>query len=177
MKPSSQNQYTAWIDGLLSPGENALFEAALPPQALEAARQERAENEKLGALLRTHLKAPAMPNADFFTHAILQEIGTGAPSASGASATSAATPAPFASGILPDDTARFSWGFLWRLLSASAACAVISILFFISLTAPREGAPYYAEFVNPLPAQGISAASFGSCDENSMTITRDLSMR
>lgn len=155
MKPSSQNSYTAWIDGLLSAEENAQFEAALSPAALEAARRERSEHEKLGSLLRTHLTAPPMANADFFTHSILQEISRSAP------ASAAAVPGE-------GEEARFSWSFFWRLFSASAACAAISILFFVTLTAPREGATpeYYAKFVNPKPAQGISAASFHAAEEN-----------
>lgn len=175
MKPSSQNQYTAWIDGLLSPEESAQFEAAFSPEALATAQQDRIDVGELGNLLRTHLKAPAMKNADFFTHAILQEIASEAKESHAAAVDSrthlhTTHTAPENQRHRHEDDAgfHFSWTLLWHFLSASSVCAAIATLCAIALLGtPGSGSDdYYAEFVNPKPGKGISADSFHSPEEN-----------
>jgi hypothetical protein len=67
-----EEKFTAWVDGRLIGAELAAFERELEahPEALadkDAALQ-------LGDLLRTHVVAPPLPNADFFNHQLLQQI-------------------------------------------------------------------------------------------------------
>ncbi len=67
-----EEKFTAWIDGQLTGKELAEFEASLPDRA--AAEAEKQEALKLGALLKEELRAPAMPNEEFFHHQLRQEI-------------------------------------------------------------------------------------------------------
>jgi hypothetical protein len=67
-----EQKWTAWIDGELSGKELAEFEASLPDRA--AAEAEKRGAHKLGALLRTELKADSMANAEFFSHQLRERI-------------------------------------------------------------------------------------------------------
>ena len=63
----------AWLAGRLSGKELADFEASLPEiSAAELEQQEDAQ--KLRALLKTHLDAPAMSNEEFFHHQLQTQI-------------------------------------------------------------------------------------------------------
>ena len=67
-----EEKWTAWLDGQLSDGELAEFEASLPDKA--AAEAEKAEAKKLGALLKRELGAQTLLNEDFFNHQLRQRI-------------------------------------------------------------------------------------------------------
>ena len=67
-----EERLAAWLDGRLEGRELAAFERELEahPEALAETEADRT----LGNLLRTHLSAPPLGNADFFNHQLLQQI-------------------------------------------------------------------------------------------------------
>jgi hypothetical protein len=67
-----EEKWTAWLDGKLAGKELVEFEASLPDKA--AAEAEKANAQKLGALLKTHLGAGVLNNAEFFNHQIREAI-------------------------------------------------------------------------------------------------------
>jgi anti-sigma factor RsiW len=67
-----EEKWTAWLDGRLSDGELAEFEASLPDKA--AAEAEKAETKKLGVLLKRELGAQPLLNEEFFNHQIRERI-------------------------------------------------------------------------------------------------------
>jgi anti-sigma factor RsiW len=67
-----EEQWTAWLDGRLSDGELAEFEASLPDKA--AAEAEKAETKKLGALLKRELGSQPLLNEEFFNYQIRERI-------------------------------------------------------------------------------------------------------
>jgi hypothetical protein len=69
---TSEEKWTAWLDGQLSGRELSEFEASLPDKA--AAEAERGDARKLGALLKRELGAPALTNEEFFSHQIREKI-------------------------------------------------------------------------------------------------------
>jgi anti-sigma factor RsiW len=71
MKPFEE-LYTAWIDGRLTGDELADFERTLPDRA--AAEADRAQVLRCGEFLRRHADAPALSNADFFSHQLMERI-------------------------------------------------------------------------------------------------------
>jgi anti-sigma factor RsiW len=71
MKTFEEN-WTAWLDGELSEGERAAFEAALEDRT--AADAEKADAHKLGDFLKQQLQPRAMGNEEFFHHQLRQRI-------------------------------------------------------------------------------------------------------
>lgn len=71
MKTFEEN-WTAWLDGELTGKELVEFEASLPDKT--TADLEKQDALKLGAFLKEQLTAPAMSNADFFSHQLRQQI-------------------------------------------------------------------------------------------------------
>src|SRR6266513_23460 len=67
-----EEKWTAWIDGELTGQELVEFEASLPDRAV--AEEEKRAARKLGALLKTELKAESMANAEFFSHQLRERI-------------------------------------------------------------------------------------------------------
>lgn len=67
-----EEKWTAWIDDELSDAERAEFEASLEDRA--AALAEKNQAQKLGALLKEELRAPAMGNEEFFHHQLRSRI-------------------------------------------------------------------------------------------------------
>jgi anti-sigma factor RsiW len=67
-----EEKWTAWLDGRLTDGELAEFEASLPDKA--AAEAEKAEAKKLGALLKRELGAQALLNEEFFNYQLRERI-------------------------------------------------------------------------------------------------------
>ena len=67
-----EEQWTAWIDGELKGKELADFELNLAD--LDAAEAERKQLLQLGSLLKEHLVAQPMQNADFFSHQLRQRL-------------------------------------------------------------------------------------------------------
>ena len=74
MKPFEE-RYTAWIDGRLTGDELAEFEHTLPDRA--AAESDRAQALRCGEFLRRHVAAPALSNADFFSHQLMERLAAG----------------------------------------------------------------------------------------------------
>lgn len=71
MKPFEE-RYTAWIDGRLTGDELAEFERTLPDRT--AADADRAQARRCGEFLRRHAEAPALSNADFFSHQLMERL-------------------------------------------------------------------------------------------------------
>src|SRR5206468_8727247 len=69
---TSEEKWTAWLDGQLSGRELSEFEASLPDKA--AAEAEKADARKLGALLKRELGASALTNEEFFSHQLRERI-------------------------------------------------------------------------------------------------------
>src|SRR6266436_4818730 len=65
-------KWTAWLDGQLTGKELIEFEASLPDKA--AAKLEKLEAKKLGALLKRELGAQMMANEEFFSHQLRERI-------------------------------------------------------------------------------------------------------
>jgi anti-sigma factor RsiW len=64
-----EERYTAYLDGLLSESEAAIFEQEQPALAAQ-----KAEWSKLRRVLREHLIAVELTNTDFFNSQLLQQI-------------------------------------------------------------------------------------------------------
>jgi len=69
---TSEEKWTAWLDGQLSGRELAEFEASLSDKA--AAEAEKADARKLGALLKRELGVSALTNEEFFSHQLRERI-------------------------------------------------------------------------------------------------------
>ena len=82
-----EEKFTAWVDGQLTGPELIAFEKEL--EAHPDAPVEKQAALDLGDLLRTHVAAPPLRNADFFNHQLLLQIEAQQPEA----ARTAATPA------------------------------------------------------------------------------------
>ncbi len=68
-----EEKWTAWLDGQLTGKELIEFEASLPDKA--AAKLEKLEAKKLGALLKRELGAHMMmANEEFFSHQLRERI-------------------------------------------------------------------------------------------------------
>lgn len=115
--PSSpEEKWTAYLDGKLSPSEEAVFERENP-----GASAERESHSRLAGILRRHSAAPVLRNPDFLNDCILREITPPRPP----------TPA----------RARAMWP-LWRMALAGACCmaAVLGIYgFFVRGNGDRSG--------------------------------------
>ena len=79
-----EEKWTAWLDGQLTGKELIEFEASLPDKA--AAKLEKRDAKKLGALLKRELGAHVIANEEFFSHQLRERIareniehGTGGP--------------------------------------------------------------------------------------------------
>ena len=73
-----EERYTAWIDGQLQGDALTAFEQELARRAeagdAETAETDRAQALGLRALLKEHLQAPALTNAEFFNHQMRERI-------------------------------------------------------------------------------------------------------
>jgi hypothetical protein len=67
-----EEKWTAWLDGQLTGRELSEFEASLPDKA--AAKAEKADAGKLGALLKRELGISALTNEEFFSHQLREKI-------------------------------------------------------------------------------------------------------
>jgi anti-sigma factor RsiW len=72
-----EEKFTAWVDGRLSGAELTAFERELDEHPEALADKEAAL--EIGNLLRAHVAAPPLRNADFFNHQILRQIAAPAP--------------------------------------------------------------------------------------------------
>src|SRR5205823_12606938 len=67
-----EEKWTAWLDGQLTGKELIEFEASLPDKA--AAKLEKRDAKKLGALLKRELGAHVIANEEFFSHQLRETI-------------------------------------------------------------------------------------------------------
>ena len=130
-----EEKWTAWLDGQLSDGELAQFEASLPDKA--AAEAEKAEAKKLGILLKRELGASALGglrNEEFFNYQIRERIArerAGEPRKGGAEV--------------------LSWWTIRRLLwtgTASLAIFLAMAIFVIRDKNPSEQSQYLTQILN-----------------------------
>jgi hypothetical protein len=70
-----EERYTEWIDGQLAGADLSAFEAELGRRAaVGEAKADRTQAVILRNLLRDHLRAPALSNAEFFSHQLRERI-------------------------------------------------------------------------------------------------------
>jgi hypothetical protein len=70
-----EERYTEWIDGQLAGADLAAFEGELASRAAVGdAQADKAQAHALRGLLRAHLEAPPLANADFFSHQLRERI-------------------------------------------------------------------------------------------------------
>src|SRR5438067_13715808 len=67
-----EEKWTAWLDGQLTGKELIEFEASLPDKA--AAKLEKQDAKKLGALLKRELGTHVIANEEFFSHQLRERI-------------------------------------------------------------------------------------------------------
>ena len=67
-----EEKWTAWLDGQLTGKELIEFEASLPDKA--AAKLEKRDAKKLGALLKRELGTHVIANEEFFSHQLRERI-------------------------------------------------------------------------------------------------------
>ena len=128
-----EEKWTAWIDDQLSEAERAEFEASLEDRAGAVAEKNQAQ--KLSALLREELHAPAMGNEDFFHHQLRTRIAAESPSVES-----------------PAEPARTqSWWTIGRLLwtgVASLAVFAICAFFVMREERPPDQSQYLTQILN-----------------------------
>ncbi len=140
MKTFEEN-WTAWIDGELRGKELAEFEASLPNRS--AAEAEKLEAQKLGALLKEQLCAPAMGNEEFFNHQLRGRIETDETRTS----TAGESRRP-----------RFSWT-IGRLVWTGAtalALFVVCTFFVMRSKEPADQSQYLTQILNARVDPGMS---------------------
>jgi anti-sigma factor RsiW len=154
MKTFEEN-FTAWVDGRLSGSDLAAFEAELEshPEALG----EKSECLKLGVLLRSHVTAPPLRNADFFNHQVLQQIQSSQPAALSSKAT-------------PARRATF-WSLPRMALSGAFLLLLSALLYFAAVPQTSRQVRKSQQYVqNVLNARSddpaITATSFHSKADN-----------
>jgi len=155
MKPFEE-QFTAWVDGKLTGAELAEFEKQLAEHPEAATEKEDAL--KLGKLLRAHPTAPALGNADFFNHQLMQRIA-------------AETPKPV------EKKSTFFWS-LPRLAWAGAFCLVITFVLFETIIPGGakhiDKSNYFAQVVESWPGNpNVSASTVYSADDNVTVVWLD----
>jgi hypothetical protein len=128
-----EEKWTAWLDGELTGKELAEFEASLPDKA--AAELEKQDALKLGAFLKEQLTAPAMSNAEFFSHQLREQIAS----------ESAPTVRPVESSV------REPWWSISRLLwTGATSLAIFAVCtFFVMREEPSGGqSTYLTQIIN-----------------------------
>ncbi len=128
-----EEKWTAWIDDELSDAERVEFEASLEDRA--AALAEKNQAQKLGALLKEELHAPAMGNEEFFHHQLRSRIEAESPSRPSPSATPQGEP----------------WWTIRRLLwtgASSLAVFAICAFFVMRESRPPDQSQYLTQILN-----------------------------
>ena len=136
-----EEKWTAWLDGELRGNELAEFEASLPDRA--AAEAEKHEAQKLGALLKQRLRAPAMGNEEFFNHQLRERIA--AEDTRGSTARRSERP-------------RFSWSIGRLVWSGATAFAlfVVCTFFVMRSQEPADQSQYLSQILNARVDPGLS---------------------
>jgi anti-sigma factor RsiW len=147
-----EEKFTAWVDGRLTGSELAAFERELEEHPEALAEKEAAL--ELGGLLRAHLAAPPLRNADFFNQQILQQIESSVRPA-------APAPAP----------RRSFWTLPRMAFSGAFLLLLASLLYFAAVPNTRREVRRDQQYVtNVLNAQSddpnITATSFHSDQDN-----------
>jgi len=136
-----EEKWTAWIDDEMSEAERAEFEAALDDPV--AARAEKTQARKLGALLKEELRAPAMGNEEFFHHQLRERI--------------AAESAPAGPRALPP--VREAWWTIRRLLwtgVGSLAVFAICAFFVMREVETPDQSQYLTQILNARVDPGVN---------------------
>lgn len=149
----SAEKFTAWIDGELTGKDLVEFEMNLPGNAAA----EKADAQKLGALLRQYAAAPELANGDFFNHQLLEKIANSERSTLPAyrSAVSVFKRSPLA---------RFAW--------IGAACLLVAFVLYSTIIpfGPKKmptASDYMAQVLSAESGQkGITATAFHSKKAN-----------
>ena len=149
-----EEKYTAWIDGKLSGAELASFENELPDRTASDADRESAH--RLGDLLRQYGRAPALANAEFFSHQVLARIE--------------------ARGERTRTAAR-RWQWRWtipQLAWAGAACLLLAAVLFKALMpdprSPEKEPQYFAKIISTDPAEPEISATTVYTPEDNVTV-------
>jgi len=147
-----EEKFTAWVDGKLEGAELAGFEHELESHPEALAEKEAALD--LGNLLRTHMAAPPLRNADFFNHQLLQQIASSAP-----------TPQP------SESRTPYFWSLRRMVFSGAFLLLLSALLYFTAVPNTRRDVRKHEQYVeNILNARSedpsISATSFHSKENN-----------
>ncbi len=141
-----EQQYNEWVDEVITPEEQVRLEKECDPRWQQAAAADR----RLGSLMRKSLQSPALHNADFLNHSILETIRR--------------ETAPKAERATP----RRFLGFLPRPVLAAAGLAfVCAVGLFVSMREPTMNTVDLAAGMSNRPvievsntAPGIHATAF-----------------
>lgn len=144
-----EEKFTAWVDGRLEGPELAAFEREL--EARPEAFAEKKALLEIRSLLRTHIAARPLHNADFFNHQLLRQIAP------------AAAPAP---------ARRAGFWSLPRMAFSGAFLLLLStLLYFAAVPQTRREVRHNEQYVtNILNARSddpnITATVFHSKEDN-----------
>ena len=141
---TSEEKWTAWIDGELTGNDLANFEASLPD--LAAAEGERRQATKLGSLLKEKLEAPVMGNEDFFNHQLLTRIQNEVDEE-----TEVESPA--------SEEMSVGWWSIRRLLwvgASSLAIFAVCTVFVLRENPVQDQSPYLSQILNARVDPGTS---------------------
>lgn len=128
-----EEKWTAWIDDELSEAERVEFEATLEDRA--AALAEKNQAQKLSALLREELHAPAMGNEEFFHHQLRTRIAAESPGVEPAS----------------EPARTESWWTIGRLIwtgVSSLAVFAVCAFFVMREERPQDQSQYLTQILN-----------------------------
>ena len=146
-----EEKFTAWVDGRLTGPDLAAFELELEAHPEALADKEAAF--ELGNLLRTHLAAPPLRNADFFNHQILRQI-----------AQSAAAPVPV--------RRRSFWSLPRMALSGAFLLLLATFLYFAAVPNTRREVRHNEQYVtNILNARANDPILNARTDDPNITAT------
>ncbi len=136
-----EERYTAWIDNELEGPALTSFELELSRRASAGeARADKEDASRLHQLLATHLKAPAMTNAEFFSHQLRERIE-----------------AERTTGRRRDEARQargsiFAWSFV-RLAGLGAAMVFVATALYYGMMPPHTVVPEPQIAQNVLPPQ------------------------
>lgn len=138
-----EERYTEWIDGELRGAALIAFEEELARRAQAGeAQAEKVGAASLRALLREHLQAPELSNAEFFHHQLRERIEREGSVQRRIAVERAPAPTPWWS------LARFRF----IVPAGAAAVFVTSALYYASMPAKPGGTPALTAATHPAPA-------------------------
>lgn len=147
-----EERYTAWIDGQLEGDALAAFEQELARRAeagdAEAAETDRAQALGLRALLKEHLQAPALTNAEFFSHQMRERIDAEIEKVARRREAAARPAWQFPA---------FAWPFA-RLAGVGLACLFVAGALYYGMMPPHQADTTKMASTNNVPAPQPTAA-------------------